>query len=181
MDEQYQHVCANCGNEIPNDRMFCTSCAGTVGKPQGVKRDQGKPRLELLPSSYWCQFSNCETAEMTCLMSSWFYRWGVSLPSVPYDPTPVLEFGAEKYDAHNWFKGLKWSRLVGAFLRHCSQYQDGLWVPRIDLQEPDEESGLPHGAHASCCRWFLREYEILALAGKEPYVSNDDRPQRGPQ
>jgi hypothetical protein len=59
----------------------------------------------------------------------------------------VLGFGARKYAAHNWRKGFKHTRLLGAALRHLLAWQRG--------QDLDPESGLPHLAHASCCLMFL--------------------------
>lgn len=132
-------------------------------KSKGTKHDQDKPRLELLPPSYWRRGGHV----LSCEMAHWFFYGGAS-PQVCYDPEPVLRFGATKYADHNWVKGMEWSRLVGAFHRHCNKLDSGLWVAR-DLDEPDLESGLPHGAHAACCALFLREYETAGLG-------IDDRP-----
>lgn len=82
----------------------------------GAKYDQDKPRMELL-DSYWLE--------------------QVAL---------VLSFGAKKYSAHNWRKGLSSSRLLGAALRHIMSYLSG--------QKLDPETGLSHLAHASCCLMF---------------------------
>jgi len=59
----------------------------------------------------------------------------------------VLTFGAKKYEAHNWRKGFKYSRLIAAALRHIFAYARG--------EDNDQESGLPHTAHAMCCLMFL--------------------------
>lgn len=58
----------------------------------------------------------------------------------------VLGFGAQKYAAHNWRQGLEVSRLLAAAMRHITAYNDG--------QDVDEESGLSHLYHASCCLMF---------------------------
>ncbi len=58
----------------------------------------------------------------------------------------VLAFGADKYEAHNWRKGLSQSRLIDAALRHLFAYADG--------EDLDSESGLSHLAHAGCCVVF---------------------------
>lgn len=63
----------------------------------------------------------------------------------------VLTFGAKKYDANNWRKGIAWSRLIGATLRHVNAYNMG--------QTHDEETGLSHMAHAMCETMFLLEFE----------------------
>lgn len=61
----------------------------------------------------------------------------------------VLTFGKKKYAAHNWRKGISYSRLVGALLRHTFSYLKG--------EDLDPESGLSHMAHAGCCVMFLLE------------------------
>lgn len=67
----------------------------------------------------------------------------------------VLTFGAKKYDAHNWRKGMAWSRLLGAALRHLTAYMRG--------EDLDPETGLSHLAHAGCCIMFLLEYQKSGL------------------
>lgn len=59
----------------------------------------------------------------------------------------VLDFGARKYEPHNWRKGLKWSRLIAAAYRH--------WAAAAQGEPFDEESGLPHISHYLCCLAFL--------------------------
>lgn len=87
----------------------------------GVKFDNGKVPLELLPA----------------------------LPLIKIGQ--VLEFGAKKYNDHNWRKGMKWSRVAGAALRHFLAWLNG--------EDTDPESGLSHLAHCACCLLFLLEYE----------------------
>lgn len=62
----------------------------------------------------------------------------------------VLGFGAQKYDAHNWRKGMDWSRLIAAAQRHIIAFNEG--------EDIDPESGLNHLAHAGCCIMFLLDY-----------------------
>jgi hypothetical protein len=59
----------------------------------------------------------------------------------------VLAFGAEKYDKHNWRRGISYSRLIDAALRHLMDFNSG--------EDLDPESKLSHIAHASCCLMFL--------------------------
>lgn len=89
---------------------------------EATKYDSGKPPLSLLPR---------EALE------------GVA---------EVLAFGAEKYDVHNWRKGMKWSRLLDATLRHIVRF--------ADREDCDEESNLSHLAHAACNLCFLMHYQI---------------------
>jgi len=63
----------------------------------------------------------------------------------------VMDFGKEKYDAHNWRKGFAWSRPLSAAMRHLMAFNDG--------EDKDPESGLSHLAHAACCIMFLLEFE----------------------
>lgn len=64
----------------------------------------------------------------------------------------VLTMGAVKYQEHNWRKGFKWSRLLGAALRHLLAFMGG--------QDKDPETGLSHLAHCGCCIMFMLEHEI---------------------
>lgn len=85
----------------------------------GIKNDQDKVRLDLL-SGIWVE--------------------GVG---------HVLTFGAKKYAAHNWRKGISRSRLLGASLRHIFAYLRG--------EDRDPETGLLNLYHASCCLMFACE------------------------
>ena len=68
---------------------------------------------------------------------------------LPYDLVPfqeitdafvrVAEFGAKKYEAWNWSKGLARVQLCGSLLRHTFAYLRG--------EEYDKESGLLHTDH----------------------------------
>lgn len=62
----------------------------------------------------------------------------------------VLGYGAQKYAAHNWRKGMEWSRPYGAALRHMLAWNEG--------EDTDPESGLNHIDHALCELMFLRQY-----------------------
>lgn len=83
----------------------------------GLKYDQEKPRMDLLD--------------------------GYAIEQL----AKVLTFGADKYAAHNWRKGISKSRLLAALLRHTFAYLVG--------QDKDEETGLSHIAHAMCCCMFI--------------------------
>ena len=79
-------------------------------------------------------------------------------PSFLTGVAQVLTFGANKYGKHNWRNGIHISRLVDAALRHINAFNSGL-----DL---DEESGLEHLYHATCC---------LMMASKFSNTTWDDR------
>lgn len=63
----------------------------------------------------------------------------------------VLAYGAKKYDRHNWRKGMEYSRLIAAALRHITAFNDG--------EDLDPETESSHLAHALCCLSFLIEYQ----------------------
>lgn len=85
-----------------------------------VKCDMGKPRMDLLP------------------------------PGPLVEVAKVLSYGAEKYAAHNWEKGLEWSRVYAAIQRHLNAFWSG--------EDKDLETTLPHLAHAVCNGLMLLEY-----------------------
>jgi hypothetical protein len=69
----------------------------------------------------------------------------------------VLEFGANKYSANGW-QGVDdgYNRYFDALYRHLYAAQRG--------EKLDEESGLPHLAHAGCCLLFMLHLEDLENA-----------------
>lgn len=85
----------------------------------GRKDDSDKPRMELLSN-----IAARGTAE-------------------------VLTRGAKKYGDHNWRRGIAWSRLLGACMRHLMAFTDG--------EDLDGETGLPHLDHLACEVQFLQE------------------------
>lgn len=87
----------------------------------GKKFDGGKPRLDLL-----------------------------SVPAM-MELAKVLEFGARKYDSWNWSKGISYSRLSAATLRHIFYWMGG--------EDTDPESGISHLAHAMCNLMFLLDFK----------------------
>lgn len=100
---------------------------------EGMKNDQGKLRMELIPVS---------------AMKAMARGFG---------------YGASKYQAFNWTKGLATSRLYAALLRHLTAWWEG--------EETDPESGLSHLDHVLCCAAML-EGTVTRRLGE------DDRPLR---
>lgn len=97
---------------------------------EGVKFDQDKIRMELIP------------------------------PEVMVALGHVLTYGASKYEARNWEKGMDWGRVLGAMKRHMTQWELG--------EEGDEETGYSHLWHALTCLAFLVTYEARAIG--EPTI-----------
>lgn len=68
----------------------------------------------------------------------------------------VYAFGAEKYADHNWRKGYEWGKSYAALQRHMLAFWAG--------ETYDEESGLPHLAHAAfhlnaLLTWLIQDGE----------------------
>lgn len=101
---------------------------------EGKKKDEGKPRWEL----------------------------------IAYDAVEgvakVLTFGANKYSARNWEKGIAYGRVFGAIMRHLWKWWHG--------ENQDAETGLSHLDHAMCEIMFLSAYEKRGRNG----TAQDDRP-----
>lgn len=75
----------------------------------------------------------------------------------------VMAFGAEKYGRDNWRKGMEWSRLTDAALRHLLAFIDG--------ETLDPETGLPHLAHVRCCAAFLLTYAAQNLGHDDRHTN----------
>lgn len=91
----------------------------------GTKHDTGKNRVDLIPATAIEAMGEAFT------------------------------FGANKYADHNWAKGFKYSRLIGAAMRHILAYSKG--------EDKDPESGLSHIAHAQACLAMLSAHEVEGL------------------
>lgn len=63
------------------------------------------------------------------------------------DMVKVLEFGANKYEAHNWKKGHYTTKLCESLMRHLFAYLSG--------EDVDPESGCSHIGHIQCNAMFL--------------------------
>lgn len=98
---------------------------------EGIKFDADKTRYDLLP------------------------------PEFLEGTAQILTFGARKYGARNWEKGMAWSRPFGALMRHMWAWWRGEHI--------DPETGKSHLWHAACCISFLIVYEQRNLG-------EDDRP-----
>lgn len=98
----------------------------------GHKADAGKPRMELLS------------------------------PEALEGLAKVMTFGAAKYGDRNWEKGLTFSRVFGAGMRHMWAWWRG--------EDIDPESGLSHLDHAAFAMMTLSHFN------KRRRSDLDDRP-----
>ena len=98
---------------------------------EGVKFDEGKVRMDLLP------------------------------PEFLFAVATVLTFGAKKYSARNWEVGMPWGRVFGAMMRHMWSWWGGKGptTKNFMLGELDDETSYSHLWHAGCCLAFLIFYE----------------------
>jgi hypothetical protein len=94
----------------------------------------------------------------------------------------VLKYGKNKYTvrdeegnvinegAHNWRKGFKWSRLIGAAYRHLTAFTKG--------EDFDPESNLNHLYHLMCCVAFLCEHyqQELGVDDRHIYPEYEEKP-----
>ena len=75
-------------------------------------------------------------------------RYDLVPPTALMNVAEVLTFGANKYSDNNWKTVQPFeSRYIAAAIRHIEAYRQG--------EIFDDESGLPHLAHASTCLMFL--------------------------
>lgn len=75
----------------------------------------------------------------------------------------VFAYGSKKYGDFNWRKGMAWLKLYGSALRHMFKWAAG--------EEMDDESGLPHTAHAVANILMLMDYQKHQL-GEDNRLGN---------
>ncbi len=88
----------------------------------GVKHDEEKPQMALIPA--------------------------IALE----EEAKVWTFGAKKYDTWNWKKGLTYTRILSAMLRHTIAIMKG--------EDFDKESGCLHAAHIRCGAGMLIDFSL---------------------
>ena len=127
---------------FPFGDAFCGVRPDRHNETQGVKFDTDKLRTDLLP---------IEAIE---------------------DITQVFTFGAKKYGDRNWEKGMKWTRLIGASLRHLFAVAKG--------EDIDKESGLPHLSHLGSCVLMLLTYRRTHKELDDRVKTIDDKKEKKP-
>ena len=103
-----------------------------AAESSAVKHDDGKPRYDLVPPEALDALSR------------------------------VLTFGASKYAARNWEKGMDWGRVFGAMMRHAWAWWRG--------EHKDPETGYSHLWHVLCCAAFLVTYEQRRIGKDDRHV-----------
>lgn len=110
--------------------QFEVDSADAVIVTEGWKDDRNKPRFDLIDPDFLFALSD------------------------------VLTHGEKKYGARNWERGMRWSRVFGALMRHMWAWWKG--------ERYDPETRMLHVAHAAACVMFLCAYEIRG-------IGDDDR------
>jgi hypothetical protein len=79
--------------------------------------------------------------------------YGLLPPLALEETVKVLTFGAQKYEPDNW------QHVPDSKRRYFDALQRHLWAWKQG-EQIDQESGLPHLAHAMCCLMFLHEHDV---------------------
>ncbi len=74
-------------------------------------------------------------------------KWSLVPQSALAPMVDVLEYGAVKYAAHNWMKGLSINEICESLKRHLDAFMEG--------EDCDPESGKSHIGHIQCNALFL--------------------------
>jgi len=80
-------------------------------------------------------------------------RWSLVSFTALAPMVRVLMFGSEKYDDHNWKKGLKYTEIIESLQRHIIAFLEG--------EDDDPESKLSHIGHMFCNVMFLSYMTIF--------------------
>lgn len=143
-------------------------------KTEGMKFDDGKPQVWLLPYS-----PLKEQCHPDCHRALGFFCAVARGSNLRYilkkehllNVCEVLQFGANKYAAFNWENGINFTRIISAGIRHA------LAAGKYSCTELDPETGIAHFYHMNCNVIFLNHY----LSALDVYKAYDDRADMGGQ
>lgn len=144
-------------------------------KGSGARKNAGKAQLDLVPVYVWRKAWTAGLKDEKTLsfllgtVDAWqkgdddalYQALPFVPPTVQAEAVKVLEFGAKKYKAWNWAKGMPWSVPTGCILRHSLAILNG--------ERTDPESGCSHLGHIFCNILMLIHYV-------KNYPEGDDRP-----
>lgn len=80
----------------------------------------------------------------------------------------VFTYGANKYAAWNWVKGMPYSAVIGCVKRHLAAIERG--------EDYDAESGERHIGHLMCNLLMLEQYQNMCEDDPAIKAKLDDRP-----
>lgn len=145
-------------------------------KGTGARRNGNKVKLEYIPAELLIRAPNCipdDSASTTWMEALSFFEqriWSASQLLGHFyavqaargdrgaeawrDVCEVFHFGAAKYKAWNWAKGISWNSVLACAKRHAMAMGIG--------EDDDPESSLPHEGHLGCnivmLAWFQYHY-----------------------
>lgn len=115
-----------------------------------LRYNAGKAPLALIPSSFFEAIVNSALEANLPVPTKLIWQVG-----------QVLDFGAQKYSAHNWRKGGPWSSVLNSALRHM------VWM--VAGRRIDPESGLSEAGHLGCNIAFLLEFFHTGVGEDDRY------------
>lgn len=140
----------------------------------GARYNDGKAPLELIPAWLLAELgSNAFSDEPSAItIVRWLGEWQAGRmsaldilrnlhPGDAYECARVFGYGAKKYAAWNWIRGMQWSVPLGCALRHA--------FAEIGGEDIDSESGFTHRGHLVCNLVMLAQFE-------RTFPEGDDRP-----
>jgi hypothetical protein len=131
----------------------------------GARYNDGKPVYGMVPAVMWrTAFKGFpklqKAADHLWRVTQWSGETKGAVPGYEYQvddlvqASAVFEYGARKYEAWNWAKGMPWSVPLNCALRHMAAIALG--------EEKDPESGLLHWGHVVCnlvmLDWYVQFY-----------------------
>ena len=156
--------------------------AMAVGDPEstergsGARANGGKTPMHYIPIDTWLTLWDDAVPQDLYRVLELLGQWQehssptawIALESIPpiwmRDACDVFDYGAQKYSAWNWAKGMAWSIPVGCILRHARAIIE-------DGEHIDNESFCSHYGHIVCNLIMLTHYEQF-------YPEGDDRPPK---
>lgn len=143
-------------------------------KGSGARYNAGKPPMHYIPLRQqiivWDEYKVLSVQQMCVLDALAMFEMHqveacevVRLLTIEdlIDASYVWHYGAEKYAAFNWTKGMKWSIPLACISRHVQAILGG--------ESTDTESGYTHWGHVVCNILMLEHYANF-------YQEGDDRP-----
>ncbi len=148
-------------------------------KGSGARFNEGKTQMEYVPARVLLNFyrtyrQDDSTYALQVLLKLADFEEGEDraaaeiLGQIPSDllwkeTCAQFHFGAQKYKAWNWAKGMSWSVPIACIKRHC--------IALLDGEEKDPESGAHHLGAVGCNAVMLMHYV-------DHFKEGDDRPPR---
>jgi hypothetical protein len=161
-------------NAIINDDVVAVGDLDSEERGSGARKNAGKLPMDLVPVRLWLsrwRHSGGFEFEMALALEAVaefqegdldaLLRWLVDDCAQDWmeEAVRVLEFGATKYKAWNWAKGMPWSVCIGCILRHAQAIKNG--------EDYDPDSGRLHIGHIVCNIIFLNHYTTTYPEGND--------------